>query len=104
MISDAAGRAIQIGRFKGNPYILNLGITSTNLQLKSFKTYRVWASVNAFFQVGVDNTVTASVSSHPLTAGLDTLHVTDDVSVWVAGIVASGTGVLMISELDTTTV
>ena len=100
MNSDAGGRAIQIGRFVGDPVVLNLGVASANTQLVAYKKYRLWASMNAFFKFGVDSTVAATTSSNPLTAGLDALHATDAVNFFIAGVVASGTGVLYISEIE----
>jgi hypothetical protein len=46
--------------------------------------------------------VTATLTSHPLSAKLDTMHVTDSTNVWLAGVVASGSGILFISPLRTT--
>jgi hypothetical protein len=103
MQSDIAGRAIQIGRFIGSPTIVNLTVASANLQLSEYKKYRLWSSVNAFFLFGIDNTVTATTSSHPLQAGLDALAFTDKDNIWLAAVVPSGTGALYISQLDTDT-
>ncbi len=85
--------------YTGAPVTLNLGISSTNVQLNQNTYYRLWSSVNAFFQFGVDNTTTASLLSHPLTAGLDTLHYTGTNLFWIAGIVSTGSGVLYCSVI-----
>lgn len=100
MRSDGLGRGIQIGRYKPSPTALNLSIASANVQLGPNKVYRLWPSVDAFFETGTSSGVTASTSSHPITAKLDYLHFTDDSNVWLAGIVSTGTGVLYISEVD----
>lgn len=102
MIPDGSSRGIQAGAYVGAPQTIALSVGSSNVQLSPLTAYRLWASVNAFFQMGVDNTVTATTASHPLTAGLDIIMVTDRTNVWVAGIVASGTGTLFISQLNTT--
>jgi len=100
MRSDAAGHGVQVGRYVGQPTILNLGVVSANTQLIEYKTYRLWSSVDCFFVYGTTAGITATISSHPLKAGIDALHATDATNVFLAGIVASGTGVLFISELD----
>ena len=101
MRSDSGGRAIQIGRYVGNPTLLALSVTSTNVQLTLWKYYRLWSSVNAFFTFGPNSGVAATTSSHPLTAGLDALCSTDATNIFIAGVVASGTGTLYISEVET---
>lgn len=80
--------------------MLNLSVTSANVQLLPFTPYRLWASVNCFFDTGNTNVITATTTSHPLTGGLDILHVTDAYNLFMAAIVASGTGVLYISQLN----
>ena len=91
---------IQVGRYMPTPILLNLGLVSANVQLSPTSYYRLWASVNCFFDTGPTNAVAATTNSHPLTAGLDTLHRTDEVNLWLAGIVAAGSGVLFISQID----
>jgi hypothetical protein len=91
----------QIGQYVGDPVTLNLGVATANVQLQQNSYYRLWGSVNTFIKFGADNTVTASTSSNPLTAGIDTLHWTGLNAQWMAGIVASGTGVLYASLLST---
>ena len=100
MRSDSACRGIQIGRYVANPTLLSLGVTSVNVQLTLSKHYRLWASVNAFFTFGTSSGTAATTSSHPLTAGLDALCATDATNIWIAGVVASGTGTLYISEVE----
>ncbi len=99
MRSDSQGRAVQVGRYLGSPTTLALGVTSANVQLAQNRHYRLWASVDAFFKFGASG-VTATTNDHPLTAKLDTLHYTDEVNIFCAGIVSSGSGTLFISEVD----
>lgn len=100
MRNDSQGRSIQIGRYKPAPLTLNLSVISASIQLNINRHYRFWSSVDAFFDTGPTNAVTATTSSHPLTGKLDVLHYTDDTNVWLAGVVSTGTGVLYISEID----
>ncbi len=99
MRSDSQGRAIQIGRYLTAPVVLNVGVTSVSVQLNQFRHYRLWGSVDLFFQFGPSG-VAATLSSHPAAAKLDYLHYTDDTNTVLAAIVSSGTGVLFISEID----
>ena len=100
MLADASGHAVAIAQYlPGGPVTLSLGVTSANVQLKPFTAYRLWSSVNCFFDTGNVN-VAATLSSHPITAGLDILHVTDAYNVYLAGIVALGSGTLFISQLN----
>jgi hypothetical protein len=81
------------------PTQVSLSVASAvSAQLKNDTAYRIWASVDAFFLPG-GSTVAATTNSHPLKAGLDILHLTDKSNLFIAGIVASGTGVLYISEI-----
>jgi len=100
MRNDPQGRAIQIGRYLSAPSVLNVGTVSASLQLNQNRHYRLWSSVDMFFQFGT-STVVATTSSHPATAKLDYLHYTDDTNTTLAAVVSSGTGVLFISEIDT---
>ncbi len=100
MRSDSLGRGIQVGRYKPAPVTLNLGVVSANVQLVANRTYRIWPSVDAFFETGTTSGVAATTNSHPITAKLDYLHFTDDANIWLAGIVSTGTGVLYLSEID----
>jgi hypothetical protein len=99
MRSDSQGRGIQIGRYLTAPAVLNVGTVSASVQLLQNRHYRLWPSVDMFFQFGTAG-ATASTNSHPLTAKLDCLHYTDDTNTTLAAIVSSGTGVLFISEID----
>ena len=102
MQSDANGRGIQIAVWLGVPTTVNLSVGSAAVQLSQRSFYRLWSSVDSFFQIG-NGTVAASTSSHPLRAGLDVLILTDNTNYWIAGVVATGTGVLYISQLDPVT-
>jgi len=99
MRSDSQGRAIQVGRYLNTPLVLNLGVTSSSVQLNQNCHYRLWGSVDLFFQFGPAG-VTATLNSHPAAAKLDYLHYTDDTNTTLAAIVSSGTGVLFISQID----
>jgi hypothetical protein len=99
MRSDSQGRAIQIGRYLNTPLVLNVGVTSASIQLNQNQHYRLWGSVDLFFQFGPMG-VTATLNSHPAAAKLDYLHYTDDTNTTLAAIVSSGTGVLFISQID----
>jgi len=102
MISDGAGRAVQVGGFSpGGPLVISLSVASANQQLLPFTVYRLWSSVDCFFDLGTSNAVVATTSSHPLTAKLDVMHVTDATNIWLAGIVAAGTGILFLSPIRT---
>jgi hypothetical protein len=92
MLLDNNGRAIQIAIWVGNPQTANLSVTSTQVTLLPRTAYRIWSSVDAFFLFGTNPT--ATTVSHPLRVGLDVLARTDATNVVIAGIVASGTGVL----------
>ena len=100
MIPDGSSRGIQTGAYVGAPQTIALTVGSANVQLLPLTTYRLWSSVDAFFQMGLDNTVTANTGSHPLTAKLDIMMVTDRVNVWIAATVGGGTGTLYISQLN----
>jgi len=100
MRNDPQGRGIQIGRYLNAPVVLNVGVTSASVQLNQNRHYRLWPSVDLFFQFGASG-VTATTNSHPATAKLDYLHYTDDTNTTLAAIVSTGTGVLFISEIDT---
>lgn len=104
MISDGqGGRPVQVGNYlAGGPLIISLSVVSANVQLQPYSTYRLWSSVDAFFDTAATNAATATTSSHPLTAKLDTLHSTDNQNIWLAGVVAAGTGTLFISQVRTT--
>jgi|SRR5208283_3069089 len=99
MRGDSQGRSVQIGRYLNAPMVLNLGGTSASVQLNPSRHYRLWGSVDLFFQFGPTG-VTATLNSHPAAAKLDYLHYTDDINTTLAAIVSSGTGVLFISEID----
>jgi hypothetical protein len=99
MRSDSSGRAIQIGRYLNAPMVLTVGVASASVQLNQYRHYRLWGSVDLFFQFGPAG-VTATMNSHPAAAKLDYLHYTDDTNTTLAAIVSSGTGVLFISEID----
>lgn len=101
MVPDGSSRGIQTGAYIGAPQTISLSVGSANIQLLPLTAYRLWSSVDSFFQMGVDNTVSATTASHPLAAKLDIMMVTDRVNVWIAGIVAVGTGTLFISQLNT---
>jgi hypothetical protein len=96
---DRSGQSVQIGRYSGSPTTLALGVASARVALNPSTHYRLWASVDCFFKFG-DNTVVAATTDHPLTAKIDTLHRTDDTNTNIAGIVAAGTGILVISEIN----
>lgn len=100
MRNDPQGRAIQIGRYLNAPAVLNVGTVSASVSLNQNRHYRLWPSVDMFFQFGAAG-VTATTNSHPATAKLDYLHYTDDTNATLAAVVSSGTGVLFISEIDT---
>ncbi len=100
MRNDPQGRAIQIGRYLSSPAVLNVGLVSASMQLNQNRHYRLWPSVDMFFQFGAPGT-TATTNSHPATGKLDYLHYTDDTNTTLAAVVSSGTGVLFISEIDT---
>jgi hypothetical protein len=100
MRTDPQGRAIQIGRYLNAPVVLNVGTVSSSLQLSQNRHYRLWPSVDMFFQFGAAG-VSATTSSHPATGKLDYLHYTDDTNTTLAAVVSSGTGALFISEIDT---
>ncbi len=96
----AWGRPVNIGQYiPGGAITLNLGISSNSVQLSPFTGYRLWSSVNSFFDTGGSG-VAASLSSHPLTAGMDILHLTDSRNIWLAAIVSTGSGVLYISQIN----
>jgi hypothetical protein len=99
MRSDSQGRAVQIGRYLNTPLVLNLGVASSSVQLNQNRHYRLWGSVDLFFQFGPAG-VTATLNSHPAAAKLDYLHYTDDTNTTLAAVVSSGSGVLFISEID----
>jgi hypothetical protein len=99
MRSDSQGRAIQIGRYLNTPLVLNVGVTSASILLNQNQHYRLWGSVDLFFQFGPTG-VAATLNSHPAAAKLDYLHYTDDTNTTLAAIVSSGTGVLFISQID----
>jgi len=100
MRNDPQGRAIQIGRYLNAPAVLNVGTASASIMLNQNRHYRLWPSVDMFFQFGSAG-VQANTSSHPATAKLDYLHYTDDTNTTLAAVVSSGTGVLFVSEIDT---
>ncbi len=100
MHNDPQGRGIQIGRYLNAPVVLNLGTVSASIQLNQNRHYRLWPSVDMFFQFGAPG-VTATTSSHPATAKLDYLHYTDDTNTTLAAVVSTGSGALFISEIDT---
>ena len=100
MRNDPQGRAIQIGRYLNAPAVLNVGTASASVALNQNRHYRLWPSVDMFFQFGSAGVV-ATTSSHPATAKLDYLHYTDDTNTTLAAVVSSGTGALFISEIDT---
>ena len=100
MRSDPQGRGIQIGRYLNAPVVLNVGTVSASIQLNQNRHYRLWPSVDMFFQFGAPG-VTATTNSHPVTAKLDYLHYTDDTNTTLAAVVSTGTGALFISEIDT---
>lgn len=103
MRRDSAGHSIPVGSYISAPNTVSLSVSSANFgPLTSGKCYRLWSSVDAFFQFGLDNTVAATTGSHPIKAGLDLLHFCD-LNVFVAAIVASGTGTFYISEYDVNT-
>ena len=100
MRNDPQGRAIQIGRYLNAPAVLNVGTASASVALNQNRHYRLWPSVDMFFQFGSAGVV-ATTSSHPASAKLDYLHYTDDTNTMLAAVVSSGTGVLFVSEIDT---
>jgi hypothetical protein len=100
MRTDPQGRAIQIGRYLSAPAVLNIGTVSSSIQLNQNRHYRLWPSVDMFFQFGASG-VSATTNSHPATGKLDYLHYTDDTNTTLAAVVSSGTGVMFISEIDT---
>jgi hypothetical protein len=100
MRNDPQGRAIQIGRYLNAPTALAVGTASASIQLNQNRHYRLWPSVDLFFQFGAPGVV-ATTNSHPATGKLDYLHYTDDTNTTLAAVVSSGTGVLFISEIDT---
>jgi len=52
MRNDSHGRAIQIGRYLSAPMVLNVGTASASVQLNQNRHYRLWPSVDMFFQFG----------------------------------------------------
>lgn len=102
MRRDRHGNAIQVATYSTNaPLTVNLGVSSAVVgPLNGAITYRLWSSVDCFFLPGANNTITANTSSHPLKAGLDTLHLCDPANPYIAAIVPTGTGVLYVSEID----
>ncbi len=100
MRNDPQGRAIQIGRYLNAPTALAVGTASASIQLNQNRHYRLWPSVDLFFQFGAPGVV-ATTNSHPATGKLDYLHYTDDTNTTLAAVVSSGTGVLFISKIDT---
>ena len=100
MINDSRGRAIQRGRLVGSPIVLALTVASARSVALSPRTaYRLWCSVDAFVKFG-DGTVVAAATDHPLTAKTELVVTTDNANVYLAAIVATGTGTLFISEMD----
>lgn len=84
------------------PTLINLSVSSASAgPFKLGTVYVLWSTVDAFFQFGGSGVV-ASTGSHPIKAGLDRLHWIDfaDTSLYIAAIVASGTGVLYVSEYN----
>ena len=100
MRSDPQGRAVAIGRYVGAPAVLNVGTASASIQLNQNRHYRLWPSVDLFFQFGAAGVI-ATTNSHPAAAKLDYLHYTDDTNTTLAAVVSSGTGVLFVIEIDT---
>jgi hypothetical protein len=100
MLNDASGRAIQSVTYSPNPPVtIALGVSSAVVgPLIPNTLYRIWSSVDAFFLVGPNNGISASTASHPIKAGLDTLHITDQTNLYIAGVVATGTGVMYLSQ------
>jgi len=97
--SDSQGRSIQIGRYVSAPTVLNVTTVSASIPLLQNRHYRLWPSVDMFFQFGASG-VAATTNSHPISAKLDYLHYTDDTNTTLAAVVSSGTGVLFVSEID----
>lgn len=89
---------VEIVRFLPGPQTLAISGVSGNIQLKPNSFYRLWANQDCFFDLGPDNTMTASSSSHPITGKVDYLHCTDATNVWLAAI-ASNSGTLYISQI-----
>lgn len=58
---------------------------------------RIWSSVDCFIQFGADGTVTATTSSHPMTAKIPEIFQIGPNNNFLAAIVATGTGSLFIS-------
>lgn len=100
MITDSLGRVAQIGRLVGNPIIVALSTNSARSTiLKPYTAYRIWSSVASFIVFG-GAAVDATSSSNPMAAGSSDVFWTDASNRYLAGIVATGTGSLYISELD----
>lgn len=98
---DSNGRSIQIAIYVGTPQTINLSVSPASVTLSPFSFYRLWSSVDSFFQLSTDgNSPVASTSSHPLKAGLDVLLRTDNLNFTMSAVVSSATGVLFISKID----
>ena len=80
----------------GDPVLLSLSVSSGRVALSLNTLYRMWASVDCFVKYG-DSAVVAVTTSHPMTAKVEYIFKTD--SVYLAGIVSTGTGTLFVSEL-----
>jgi len=100
MRTDALGFPIQVGTFSASaPATVSLSVSSNNVQLVPGKLYRIWASVDCSIAFG-SGSVVATTSSHPISAKIPELHITDNTNFYLAGIVSTGTGTLFASLYD----
>ena len=100
MANNFLATTVGIGQYlPGAVTTINLSVISANIQLSPFAYYRIWASVDCFFDSGTTNGTVATTASHPLTGKTDTLHYTNSTIVWLAALVSTGTGVLYISQI-----
>lgn len=99
MLLDVHAFAIPVGTFTPTTLTVSMSVASARSTILEPNTlYRIWSSVDAFFQPG-DNTVTATTSHIPITAKTDTLHATQEDNLYIAAIVSGGTGTLFITKL-----
>lgn len=85
----------------GQPKTVSLSVTtaaSTELNPTS-DCVRIWATVDCFIRFGATGSVVATTSDHPITAKVPEVFQLDG-GKFVAGIVASGTGTLFLSEMQ----
>jgi hypothetical protein len=97
MLKDAAGYPVPIQSF-GTTTTVNLSVSPALGTLTPLRWYRIWSSVDCFIKQG-DATVSATTSDTPVTAKQDSIFCTLDAKHCISGIVASGSGVLYLTEV-----